>query len=157
MSYLKTETEKIKKNTLSIWQAYVLPIIIELRYLRHFIAASEEKNISRASKRLHISQQAVSRQIKNLEEELEVPLFKRLRDGLELTDTGKTALVYAREVLRQAVVMDKAMEPFREKILSLYWPSVISQPCCRVFSPTSSVSDYQVCCGLLSRAILQRG
>ncbi len=157
MSYLKTETEKIKKNTSFIWQVYVLPIIIELRYLRHFIAASEEKNISRASERLHISQQAVSRQIKNLEEELEVPLFKRLRDGLELTNTGKTALVYAREVLRQAVVMDKAMEPFREKILSLYWPSVISQLCCWAFSPTSSVLDYQVCCGLLSRAILQRG
>ena len=44
-----------------------------------------------------------------------MPLFKRLRDGLELTDAGNAALVHAREVLRQAVVMDKSVEPFLEK------------------------------------------
>lgn len=88
---------------------------MELRHLRYFVAAAEEKNISRASELLHISQPAVSRQIKDLEEELGVPLFKRLRDGLELTDAGNTALVHAREVLRQAVVMDNAMDPFRKK------------------------------------------
>ena len=116
---------------------YVLPIIIELRYLRHFIAASEEKNISRASERLHISQQAVSRQIKNLEEELEVPLFKRLRDGLELTDAGNTALVHAKCCVRSSLWM-KRWGHFEKKVLLLCWPLVTSQPCCRAFYPTHS-------------------
>jgi DNA-binding transcriptional LysR family regulator len=88
---------------------------MELRHLRYFVAAAEEKNISRAAKRLHISQPAVSRQIRDLEGELGVRLFKRLRDGLELTDAGNTALVHAREVLRQSVVMEKAMDPFRDR------------------------------------------
>ncbi len=87
---------------------------MELRHLRYFVAAAEEKNISRASVRLHISQPAVSRQIKDLEEELGVQLFKRLRDGLELTVAGNSALVHAREVLRQAAVMEEAMATFRE-------------------------------------------
>lgn len=86
---------------------------MELRHLRYFVIAAEEKNISRASVRLHISQPAVSRQIKDLEEELGVQLFKRLRDGLELTDAGNSALVQAREVLRQAAVMQETMSPFR--------------------------------------------
>jgi DNA-binding transcriptional LysR family regulator len=88
---------------------------MELRHLRYFVAAAEEKNISRASVRLHISQPAVSRQIKDLEEELGVQLFKRLRDGLELTVAGNSALVHAREVLRQAAVMEEAMEAFHGK------------------------------------------
>lgn len=87
---------------------------MELRHLRYFVAAAEEKNISRASVRLHISQPAVSRQIKDLEEELGVQLFKRLRDGLELTVAGNSALVHAREVLRQAAVMEEAMATFRQ-------------------------------------------
>jgi DNA-binding transcriptional LysR family regulator len=75
--------------------------------------AAEELNISRASARLNISQPAVSRQIKDLEAELGVQLFKRLRDGLELTEAGHSALEHAREVLRQAVAMEDAMTPFQ--------------------------------------------
>ncbi len=88
---------------------------MELRHLRYFVTTAEEKNISRASVRLHISQPAVSRQIKDLEKELGVPLFTRMRDGMELTDAGSSALVHAREVLRQAAVMQEAMEAFHGK------------------------------------------
>ena len=86
---------------------------MELIHLRYFVTAAEEKNVSRAAVRLHISQPAVSRQIKDLEEELGVQLFKRLRDGLELTDAVFRALVHAREILDQAAVMQEAMTPFR--------------------------------------------
>ncbi|MDP6700212.1 MAG: LysR family transcriptional regulator, partial [Candidatus Latescibacteria bacterium] len=86
---------------------------MELRHLRYFAMAAEEENISRASARLHISQPAVSRQIKDLEEELGVQLFERLRDGLKLTAAGNRALVHARQILRKAAELEEAMHPFR--------------------------------------------
>ena len=86
---------------------------MELRHLRYFAMTAEEENISRASARLHISQPAVSRQIKDLEEEMGVQLFERLRDGLKLTAAGNRALVHARHILRKAAELEEAMHPFR--------------------------------------------
>lgn len=74
--------------------------------------AAEEKNISRASARLNISQPAVSRQIRDLEEELGVSLFKRERNGLRLTEAGEFAFVHAQELLRAANRMAEAMKTF---------------------------------------------
>jgi DNA-binding transcriptional LysR family regulator len=71
--------------------------------------AAEEGNISRASDRLNVSQPAVSRQIKDLEEELGVQLFNREPNGLSLTDAGTAALAHAREILRQANAMAESM------------------------------------------------
>jgi len=74
--------------------------------------AAEEANISHAAARLNVSQPAVSRQIKDLEEELGVALFDREHNGLSLTDAGKTALVQARELLRQSSALADSMESF---------------------------------------------
>ncbi len=74
--------------------------------------AAEETNISRAASRLNVSQPAVSRQIKDLEEELGVALFDREHNGLSLTDAGSTALVQAREVLRQSGALVDSMKSF---------------------------------------------
>lgn len=50
---------------------------MELRLLRYFWTVAEEKNISKAAKVLHITQPTLSRQIKELEEELGTALFSR--------------------------------------------------------------------------------
>ncbi len=87
---------------------------MELRHLRYFVMAAEEGNISRAAARLHVSQPAVSRQIRDLEEEFGVSLFERKRDGLALTEDGNTALAHAKETLRQANVLTATMQALRD-------------------------------------------
>jgi len=83
--------------------------------------AAEEGNISRAAARLNISQPAVSRQIKDLEEELGVELFVRASNGLRLTQAGSHALGEARNLLRQANHFRSSLQSFTQsaKIMTL--------------------------------------
>jgi DNA-binding transcriptional LysR family regulator len=75
---------------------------VELRHLRYFIAAAEEENVSRAALKLHVSQPALSRQIRDLEDELRFALFQRTAKSVQLTDAGRAFLVEARDVLKRA-------------------------------------------------------
>src|SRR3984885_12178882 len=75
---------------------------MELRHLRYFTAVGEEQNVTWAAARLHVSQPPLSRQIRDLEEELGVELFKRTAKSLELTEAGKIFLNEARAVLLRA-------------------------------------------------------
>ena len=75
---------------------------MELRHLRYFVAVAEELNLTRAAARLRVAQPALSRQIKDLEEELETPLFERGRAGVQLTRAGKTFYQRARAILAEA-------------------------------------------------------
>ena len=61
---------------------------MEIRVLRYFLAVCESKNISKAANLLHISQPSLSRQLKNLEQELGVVLFKREPHEITLTEQG---------------------------------------------------------------------
>lgn len=62
---------------------------MELYQLKTFVAVAFENNLTRASKRLHLSQPALSAHIKSLEEELGVVLFHRSPKGMVLTDEGE--------------------------------------------------------------------
>jgi DNA-binding transcriptional LysR family regulator len=75
---------------------------MELRHLRYFVAAAEEENVSRAALKLHVSQPGVSRQIRDLEQEIGFPLFERSAKALKLTTAGKTFLTEAQAVLQHA-------------------------------------------------------
>jgi DNA-binding transcriptional LysR family regulator len=75
---------------------------MELRHLRYFVAVAEELNFTHAAARLRVAQPALSRQMKDLEEELETPLFERGRAGVQLTRAGKTFYQRARNILTQA-------------------------------------------------------
>jgi DNA-binding transcriptional LysR family regulator len=82
---------------------------VELRHLRYFVGVAEEASVSKAAERLHISQPALSRQIRDLEAELGLPLFDRVGRSIELTADGEDLLRRSREVLAQAEgVRDRA-------------------------------------------------
>ncbi len=84
-----------------------------LRDLRYFAAVAEELNFTRAAERLHLSQPALSKQIRGLEAALRAQLFRRDRRQVELTAAGSALLTVARGLLRDwddgvAVVRDAA-------------------------------------------------
>jgi DNA-binding transcriptional LysR family regulator len=84
-----------------------------LRDLRYFVAVAEELNFTRAAERLHLSQPALSKQIRGLETTLRAQLFRRDRRQVELTAAGSALYAVARNLLRDwddgvAVVGDAA-------------------------------------------------
>ena len=72
---------------------------VHLRNLRYFVAVAEELHFSRAAERLHVSQPALSKQIRQLEQQLHFPLFRRDRRRVQLTAAGEALLPRARRLL----------------------------------------------------------
>lgn len=75
---------------------------MELRHLRHFVALAEEQHFGRAAERVFVVQQALSNSIRNLEDEVGVPLVLRTTRRVQLTPAGREFLVGARGTLAQA-------------------------------------------------------
>ncbi|NML96838.1 LysR family transcriptional regulator [Paraburkholderia sp. RP-4-7] len=84
---------------------------MELRHLRYFVAVAETGSLTvAAERRLHTSQPSLSRQIRDLEDEVGAELFSRSARGVELTAAGKAFLDHARLALTQ---VDAATEAAR--------------------------------------------
>jgi LysR family hca operon transcriptional activator len=75
---------------------------MELRHLRYFVAVAEAGSLTVAAERkLHTSQPSLSRQIRDLEDEIGAQLLRRSARGIELTPAGRAFLEHARSVLSQ--------------------------------------------------------
>lgn len=86
---------------------------MELRHLRYFAAVAEELNITKAAARLHVSQPPLSRQIRDLEDELGVVLLKRSPKAVELTEAGKLFYKETKTILAH---VDVATEKVRSLV-----------------------------------------
>ncbi len=73
--------------------------MLETRHLKLIVAVSEEKSVTRAGERLHLTQSALSHQLRDIEERLGTPLFSRVNKRMILTQAGERLLHSARQVL----------------------------------------------------------
>src|SRR5258707_13339909 len=86
----------------SICRLGILEPAVELRHLRYFVAVAEMENVSKAALKLHVSQPALSRQIRALEDEIGFCLLERTAKSVRLTEAGRVFLNDARALLQQA-------------------------------------------------------
>jgi DNA-binding transcriptional LysR family regulator len=84
---------------------------MELRQLKYFVAVAEELNFGRAAERVYLTQPALSQQVRKLEEDLGVTLFRRTRRQVELTEAGQALLKGARRIL---VEIEQTVRTVRE-------------------------------------------
>ena len=88
---------------------------MDIKILKYFLTVAREENFTRAAQILYVSQPALSRQLKFLEEELGKKLFVRKNSGIKLTDAGKLLCVRATELVN---LSEKIFEEFTsEKII----------------------------------------
>jgi DNA-binding transcriptional LysR family regulator len=90
---------------------------MELRHLRYFLAVGEASNFSKAAVQLRIAQPALSRQIRDLEEEIGVELLHRSPRGVRLTAEGRLFLEEVRQLLRRT---DESVEKVRALVRGEY-------------------------------------
>jgi DNA-binding transcriptional LysR family regulator len=84
---------------------------IDLRHFRYVIALADELHFSRAALRLHVAQPSLSKQIRELEQQLGVTLFVRTKRSVELTRAGK---VFAKEASRALIQSERAIQLTKE-------------------------------------------
>lgn len=107
-----------------------------LELYKIFVEVAKEKNITRASEKLNISQPAVTRHIKNLENELNIILFNRTK-GMELTDAGQKLYKEISTQIEQIVDIDRKYCTKNEILLGTYatmLSKVLSGPIAEFYS-----------------------
>lgn len=86
---------------------------VELRLLRYVVAVAEELHFSRAAEKLHVAQPSLSKQIRDLEDEIGIKLFDRTKRDVQLTRAGEAFVAEAKEAVvhsQRAVHAAKAMQ-----------------------------------------------
>jgi DNA-binding transcriptional LysR family regulator len=73
--------------------------LLEFRHFKYLIAVAEEKNISRAAKRLFLAQPSLSIQLKSIEDALSIELLIRVPKGVKLTPAAEVLIAGARQIL----------------------------------------------------------
>jgi DNA-binding transcriptional LysR family regulator len=86
---------------------------VSLTQIQYFVAVAEEENVTRAARRLRVSQPPLSRQLLKLEDELGAPLFDRAAAGdkrMQLSPEGRTFLEHARRILAEVQAAEQSVK-----------------------------------------------
>ncbi len=103
-------------------------VAMELYQLRSFAAVAQLGHLTRAAERLHISQPAVSAQIKALEDELGVMLFERVSSGMVLTSAGRKLLPAAEKVIDAAQALRSRARALQGEVVGRARVGTVSDP-----------------------------
>ena len=101
---------------------------MELYQLRSFVTIAKVGQLTRAAEKLHISQPALSAQLKALEDELELTLFERTSNGMELTAAGKQMLEEAEKILSAAQALHNGARALKGEVAGKVSIGTLSDP-----------------------------
>ncbi|MFC1936722.1 LysR substrate-binding domain-containing protein [Chloroflexota bacterium] len=90
--------------------------MINIDSLNFFLDVAETKNFSKTAQRFHITQPTVSKRIHELEQDLDVLLFVRQSNGVQITDAGKTMIPWARKLVSDSINLKNMMGSLDQKI-----------------------------------------
>lgn len=90
--------------------------MIRVDRLNLFLHVADTQSISKAAQQLHLSQPAVSKQIKELEKELNAELFLRSSNGVQLTEAGQTLIPWARKLVRDSIDLENMVGSLNQEI-----------------------------------------
>ncbi|MDQ0229978.1 LysR family transcriptional regulator [Metabacillus malikii] len=112
---------------------------MDLRQLAYFLEVAKFKSLTKAAESLHISQPALSKMLKSLEDELDMKLILRTNKTSDLTDGGRIVMQYAQKIFSQIEEMETTLNDLKSLkrgsiriglppiIGSLYFPSVMAE------------------------------
>jgi DNA-binding transcriptional LysR family regulator len=110
---------------------------MNLNQLHVFCTVADEKSLTRAAKKLHLSQPAVSGQVKAMESLYSLCLFERTNHGVELTSAGEVVYRYARQLINIHDDMKQALEAMS-----------CAQPCHLTVGASTVVGGYPLPCSI---------
>lgn len=108
--------------------------MVDYYLLEQLIAFSEEKSLSKAARRLDISQPALSKSMKKLESIIGVPLFERTSNSIKLNDTGRIAVKYAKKAIKDNQAIITNTRAFAQRQLNIRL-GICSKPIQDWFTP----------------------
>src|SRR5690349_6096969 len=136
---------------------------MELRHLRYFVGVAEALSFTKAAEKLHIAQPSLSRQVKDLEEELGVRLLNRTKQLVTLTEEGRSFLADARRLLALAAETVESVRRVHSgevRTLNIGYVSNLfydllprTLASFRKLFPTVSVNLFDMSCGEQFRAL----
>jgi DNA-binding transcriptional LysR family regulator len=110
--------------------------LIEFRHFKYILAVAETENITRAADRLFLAQPSLSKQIKDLEDDIGIPIFLRNREGVETTPAGQIIVAYAQDALlmrTETLAMARAVHRGEVPPLRLGFSSFIKSELLQMF------------------------
>lgn len=116
-------------------------MMLDTNLLYYLVTVGESSTLTDAANRLHISQQALGRSMRKIEEELQVTLFERSKNKIHLNSYGEIAVEHARKILAQIEEMENTIRTIEKQNRTISIGSCAPRPLYDVYKIVSSVLD----------------